>query len=360
VSENDLEPREEPHESHDADRAELADLLPVELFPPEFDATEPVDPIGAEPAAISTRNLTKRFDKQLALDKLDLEIPPGEIFGYIGPNGAGKTTTIRILSTLLEPTSGSASIHGVDVVEDPLEVKRLIGYMPDSFGVYDNMTLTEYLEFFLLAFKIDRARGKRVIEDVLALTDLGPHRDRLIATFSRGMLQRACLAKTLLHDPRVLILDEPASGLDPRARIEFRELLRELRAMGKTIFVSSHILTELATIATSIGILEAGKLVVAGAVEDVLRGIGTEREIIVRALDEDGAKKIARWLEPRPGVTKVSAEAREARFHLRGDDEALARIIEELVGSGYRFSGFSERSVDLEAAFLRLTRGELS
>src|SRR5690606_20045573 len=237
---------------------------------------------------------------------------------------------------------------------------RHIGYMPDSFGVYDNMTLTEYLEFFLLAFKIDRARGKRVIEDVLALTDLGPHRDRLIATFSRGMLQRACLAKTLLHDPRVLILDEPASGLDPRARIEFRELLRELRAMGKTIFVSSHILTELATIATSIGILEAGKLVVAGAVEDVLRGIGTEREIIVRALDEDGAKKIARWLEPRPGVTKVSAEAREARFHLRGDDEALARIIEELVGSGYRFSGFSERSLDIEAAFLRLTPGELS
>ena len=206
---------------------------------PSMISSEAAPQVGTEPAentaeiAVRIRGLTKAYSGTIALDNLDLEIRRGDIFGYIGPNGAGKTTTIRILAALLWPTSGSAEIEGVDVIKNPRSIKELVGYMPDSFGVYDNMTLHEYLDFFGAAYRIKSAKRKNVIRDVLALTDLDSKRDDQISAFSRGMKQRACLAKTLLHDPKVLILDEPASGLDPRARIEFRELLRELQNMGK-------------------------------------------------------------------------------------------------------------------------------
>ena len=252
---------------------------------------------------VRTSGLSKSYNGKKALDQLDLEIREGDIFGYIGPNGAGKTTTIRILAALLWPTSGSAEIHGVDVKRRPRRIKELVGYMPDAFGVYDNMSLWEYLDFFAAAYYIPRRKRKGVIDDVLSLTDLGPKRDDPVSAFSRGMKQRACLAKTLLHNPRVLILDEPASGLDPRARIEFRELLKELQRMGKTILVSSHILTELSTICTTVGIIEAGKLIAAGDVDAILGSLRTHRQFTLTLLDGSQTPLLERFLAKRAEVS---------------------------------------------------------
>jgi len=211
-------------------------------------------------ALIELHGLTKRYGNLTAVDDLTLTIEEGAVFGFIGPNGAGKTTTMRILTTLLRPTSGTARIAGHSVTDDPRAVRRAIGYMPDFFGVYEDMKVWEYLDFFAACYDIPAARRAGMIDDLLALVDLGPKRDAFVDTLSRGMKQRLCLARTLTHDPRVLILDEPASGLDPRARIEMRELLRALQDMGKTIFFSSHILSEVADICTSIGIIEHGRL----------------------------------------------------------------------------------------------------
>jgi len=314
----------------------------------------------APPVAVQIKGLTKAYEGQVALDKLDLEIREGEIFGYIGPNGAGKTTTLRILAALLWPTSGSAKIHGADVVREPRRIKELVGYMPDSFGVYDNMTLLEYLDFFAAAFRIVRSKRRRVIDDVLALTDLGSKRDDQVSAFSRGMKQRACLAKTLLHNPRVLILDEPASGLDPRARIEFRELLRELQKMGKTVIVSSHILTELSTICNTVGIIETGKLVAAGAVEDILRSLSTHREFTLDLLDRADSERAVGILEKAGGVEKVEPVGSSIRFSLQATEPEVAELIELLVSERIRFTAFQEERVDLETAFLTLTKGRLA
>ena len=205
-------------------------------------------------------NFTKRYNDLLAVDHLNLKIEAGEMFGFIGPNGAGKSTTIRFLATLLKATSGDGIVNGHRVSKDPLAVRRSVGYMPDGFGVYDGMKVWEFLDFFAVAYQLPRARRRQVIGDVMELLDLTGKRDAFVNGLSRGMKQRLCLAKTLVHDPPVLILDEPTSGLDPRARIEVKALFKELRRMGKTILISSHILTELADCCTSIGIIERGKL----------------------------------------------------------------------------------------------------
>ncbi|PIY39748.1 MAG: multidrug ABC transporter ATP-binding protein, partial [Armatimonadetes bacterium CG_4_10_14_3_um_filter_66_18] len=228
---------------------------------------------------VRIENLTKEYRKLRAVDDLSLTIEEGDAFGFIGPNGAGKTTTIRVLATLLAPTSGEAYIDSVSVTKEPAKVRNLVGYMPDFFGVYDDVKAWEYLDFFAAAHRVPAARRKRVIEDVLELTDLTGKRDAFVDDLSRGMKQRLCLAKTLLHDPKVLLLDEPASGLDPRARIELRELLKELRKMGKTIFISSHILPELAEFCNRIGILEQGKLVVSGPVHEIAAKVRTRNAL---------------------------------------------------------------------------------
>ena len=310
--------------------------------------------------AVRTRGLTKAYNGTMALDNLDLDIRRGDIFGYIGPNGAGKTTTIRILAALLWPTSGSAEIEGVDVIKNPRSIKELVGYMPDAFGVYDNMTLHEYLDFFGAAYRIKSARRKNVIRDVLALTDLESKRDDQISAFSRGMKQRACLAKTLLHDPKVLILDEPASGLDPRARIEFRELLRELQNMGKTILVSSHILTELSTICNTVGIIEKGKLVAAGDVSEILSSLRTHRQFNITLLEIADSTRAVSLIEKQPGVQKVEATGPELSIALDATEKEIATLLEKLVSENIRITEFREEMVDLETAFMTLTKGELA
>jgi ABC-2 type transport system ATP-binding protein len=309
--------------------------------------------------AIQTFGLSKSYDGHLALDSLDLRIAPSEIFGYIGPNGAGKTTTIRILAALLIPTHGTAQIHGIDVVKHPLEIKKLVGYMPDAFGVYDNMTLVEYLDFFASAYYIPRVQRRKVIDDVLDLTDLGPKRDDLVNAFSRGMKQRACLAKTLLHNPRVLILDEPASGLDPRARIEFRELLKELQKMGKTVVVSSHILTELSTICNTVGIIEAGKLVAAGNVREILGALRTSRVFTIDLLESVDIQRASEVLLEQRVVAEVERDGSSLRVTLDANEEETADLVDVLVAERVRFVNFSEEEIDLETAFMALTKGEL-
>ena len=315
---------------------------------------------GAGAVAVRIRDLTKVYDGKMALDRLNLEIRRGDIFGYIGPNGAGKTTTLRILAALLLPTRGSAEIEGVDVVREPRRIKELVGYMPDAFGVYDNMTLYEYLDFFGAAYRIPRSKRRQVIDDVLALTDLGTKRNDQVGVFSRGMKQRACLAKTLLHDPQVLILDEPASGLDPRARIEFRELLKELQRMGKTIVVSSHILTELSTICNTVGIIEAGKLVAAGAVDAILKSLRTQREFTVNLLERADSERALSLLKKQSGVQNPEAVGSSIRFAFQATEPEIAALIECLAAERVRFTSFREEMVDLETAFMTLTKGKLA
>ena len=237
------------------------------------------------PAIVETRDLTRRYGSMVALDQLNLEIPQGAIFGFIGPNGAGKTTTMRILTTLLPASGGEAWVAGHSVLKDPIGVRKVVGFMPDFFGVYDNMKVWEYLDFFGRSYSVTATRRASMIGELLNLVDLGHKRDEFVMTLSRGMKQRLSLARTMIHDPALLILDEPASGLDPRARIELRELLKELRALGKTVMISSHILTELAEMCTHIAIIERGHLLAAGDVQTILRSLQPHRTLELRVLD---------------------------------------------------------------------------
>src|SRR5947209_23300 len=240
-----------------------------------------IDTLEAAPATLDRRNrmnieirhLRKQYKDIVAVKELNLELEAGDIFGFIGPNGAGKTTTIKMLATLLTPTAGTAYIDGIDVVRNPEAVRAIVGYMPDFFGVYDDIKVWEYLDFFAAAYRIPRDKRPQIIDDVLTLTDLNVKKDAYVEELSRGMKQRLCLAKTLVHDPKVLLLDEPASGLDPRARIEIKELLKELKNMGKTIIISSHILPELADFCNKIGIIEQGEMIVSGDVSEIMRQV---------------------------------------------------------------------------------------
>src|SRR6476469_1431901 len=254
---------------------------------------------------VETRNLTKRYGKFVALNDLTLRIERGAIHGFIGPNGAGKTTTMRILSTLLEPSAGQAWVSGYEVTSHPYDVRRRIGYMPDFFGVYDNMKVWEYLDFFAASYNVPPAKRKPMIDDLLALVDLDAKKESFVDDSSRCMKQRLCLARTLVHEPDLLILDEPASGLDPHARIELRELLKELRSLGKTILVSSHILTELAEMCTHVAIIERGRLLVNGRVEDILQAMQPAREVYVRVLRR--APQAMFLLQNIQGVLSVQA-----------------------------------------------------
>lgn len=309
-------------------------------------------------AMIEIKGFTKRYKDLVAVRDLDLKIEQGEVFGFIGPNGAGKTTTIKTLATLLEPTSGTVHVDGVDVVSNPLEVRRIIGYMPDFFGVYDDVKVWEYLDFFAAAYKIPANKRKSIIDDVLELTDLTEKREAYVEGLSRGMKQRLCLAKTLVHDPKLLLLDEPASGLDPRARIEFRALLKELRAMGKTIFVSSHILPELADFCTSVGIMERGQLVVAGRVNDIIQKLEGHVWLDVRLTGEStNGDKAVGLLQAFPHVKEISAEGNHVIIGYTGTHEDLPAVLSHLVLAGLPVASFKQREADLEDVFLKVTKG---
>ncbi len=307
---------------------------------------------------IEVENLTKNYDGHWAVRGVSFSVQEGDIFGFIGPNGAGKTTSIRIISTLLEPTGGSVRVGGRSVIGDAEAVRRLIGYMPDNFGVYERITVWEYLDFFAAAYGLDRRRRAASIEGILELTDLGELRDRLTGALSKGMRQRLCLAKTLVHDPKVLILDEPANGLDPRARIEFRALLKELRAMGKTILISSHILTELSDICTSVAILERGRVVATGAIESIKKAL--HPGLVFRLEVLGGAEAAKGALADQPSVTVLKAEGDALRFQFSGTREQVPDLVRALVARGVPITGLHEEKTDLEGLFTNLTKGEVS
>jgi len=304
---------------------------------------------------IKTQELTKVYGDIRAVDNLTLELREGDVFGYIGPNGSGKTTTMRILATLLQPTWGEAYVCDYSIYTHPKEIRRLIGYMPDFFGVYDDMKVVEYLEFFAAAYRIKGAARRKVCEEMLALVDLGYKRDALVTSLSRGMTQRLGLARVLLHDPQVLLLDEPASGLDPRARIEIRTLLKELRARGKTIMVSSHILPELADVCNKIGIIERGVLLVSADVSEVMRRVRRQPVVQVGVVaDPDGAAKL---MAQHPAVEKIDPRDGHLLVTLREGTLDFSDLPTLLVQAGYKLTLFKEDEINLETAFMALTKG---
>jgi len=297
----------------------------------------------------------KDYGDFTAVERLNLKIEAGEMFGFIGPNGAGKSTSIRFLATLLKASRGEGVVNGYSVTRDPMNVRYSIGYMPDNFGVYDGMKVWEFLDFFAVAYRIGRTKRKQVINDVLELLDLGHKRDDFVNALSRGMKQRLCLAKTLVHDPPVLILDEPASGLDPRARVEVKALLKELRRMGKTILISSHILTELADCCTSIGIIERGQLLMNGPIQDVYRRIRRNRMVVVKFIEDmDRGLSI---LRSSPHTRDVQVEDHSATIELETDDEGVSALLNQLVGEGVRIRSFGEKEPTLEDVFMLVTKG---
>ena len=308
-------------------------------------------------AIVHAEGLVKRYDGTLAVAGLDLDVEQGEIFGLVGPNGAGKTTTLRILATLLAPTSGDAEIAGISVRRDPGAVRRLLGFMPDVFGVYDDMKVWEYLDFFARCYGIAPARRQQMIGDLLDLVDLGDKRDSYVQGLSRGMQQRLCLAHTLVHDPQVLLLDEPASGLDPRARVELRELLRELRSLGKTIVISSHILPELEELCTSVAIIDRGQVLAQGKVADIERRLRVGAVLRVRVLGDDAAAESARahFAEQTDVASAKVLDDGTVELGFRGDDEATARLLATAIRAGLAIVSFSRAASDLEELFLQVT-----
>lgn len=310
---------------------------------------------------IEVRALTHDFDGVVAVDDASFQVAEGDVFGFIGPNGAGKTTTIRVLATLLKPTAGDAFIDGVSVSEDPQRVRGLIGYMPDVFGVYENITVREYLEFFAGAYDIPRHQRRATIGGVMELCDLLSLEHRMVANLSKGMKQRLCLAKVLVHDPKVLILDEPASGLDPRARIELRALVQELREMGKTILVSSHILSELGDICNTVGIIEQGRMLACGPMRDMAARLDAGRGDQVVRLRIIGACEVAETLlTQHPAVVAVSRRGEEIQVACTGDERTVSQMVRLLVEGGVEVCEVVRETADLESIFLHLTQGRVS
>jgi ABC-2 type transport system ATP-binding protein len=306
-------------------------------------------------AVIKTVALTKRYGTLVALANLNLEIAEGDCFGFIGPNGAGKTTTIKILATLLQPTWGEARVCDYVVGYQSRSIRPLIGYVPDYFGAYEDMVVQEYLEFFAAAYNINGAQRAKIVKDVLELTDLAFKRDALVDGLSRGMKQRLSIARVLVHDPKVLLLDEPAGNLDPRARIEMRELLKELRRMGKTILISSHILPELADLCNTVGIIEQGELLYSGPVAEIVKRArgGTILIVgVVRGPDQAGA-----LLAAHPDVESVTANNGYLQVALKNGVSDFSFIAVELLAKGFQLNLLKEEEVNLETAFMRLTKG---
>ncbi len=316
-------------------------------------------------AAIRIQGLTKMYRGTTALRDLDLEIAAGDGFGFIGPNGAGKSTTIKILATLVRPTGGRAEVCGRDVVRAADDVKPLIGYMPDVLGIYDDMLVGEYLEFFAAAYRLRGDVRARRIAEVLELTELGPKRDAPVMGLSRGMGQRLGLARCLLHDPQVLLLDEPAAGLDPRARIEFKELVLQLRRMGKTLLISSHILSEIGSMCNTIGIIEQGRLLYAGPIDEARKRLGTERIVRVRvhepAEDERATNAVLDLFRGHPDVEALKPAGRgEVLVRVRAEVEDVSFLARDIVRADLRLLHLEETALSVEDIFLQVTKGKVA
>ncbi len=300
----------------------------------------------------------KDYGDFTAVQSINLKINAGEMYGFIGPNGAGKSTSIRFLATLLKATRGEGIVNGHSVTRDPMAVRQSVGYMPDNFGVYDGMKVWEFLDFFAVAYRIGKAKRKQVINDVLELLDLGHKRDDFVNGLSRGMKQRLCMAKTLVHDPPVLILDEPTSGLDPRARVEVKGIFKELRKMGKTILISSHILSELADCCTSIGIIERGQLLMHGPINEVYRRIRGNRTVEVKFVTnmEVGLSVI----RSSPHTRNVAIDVNSCVVELDTDDKGVSELLNQLVYNKVELRSFAEKDPTLEDVFMMVTKGLVS
>ncbi len=299
-------------------------------------------------------NLCKSYGKFRAVNDLNLHIPKGEIFGFVGPNGAGKTTTMRIICGLLDATSGKVYADGIDVIDRPKELKRKIGYMPDFFGVYDDLKVMEYLEFYASIYSIKGADSRKICQDLLELVDLTDKKDFYVDSLSRGMKQRLCLARSLVHNPELLILDEPASGMDPRARIEMKEILRTLKSMGKTILVSSHILPELAELCTAIGIIEKGRIVMSGTVDEITRKVYHTQTIRIKVIDR--LEEAIRVLQEYPdidGINPVGDNEVEASFN--GDEVFMNALLVRLIQNNIPVTAFNQLDGNLEDIFMKVT-----
>ena len=304
---------------------------------------------------IETRKLTKRYGNLIAVNEIDLSLKEGDVFGFIGPNGSGKTTTMRMIATLLNPDHGEAYVCGKSIYDDPREIRRLVGYMPDFFGVYDDMTVIEYLEFFASAYRINGPSRRKICEDKLELVDMAFKRDAMVNQLSRGQTQRIGLARTLLHEPQVLLLDEPASGLDPRARIEIRNLLKKLGEMKKTVIVSSHILPELADVCTRVGMIEKGNLIIDGYVDEVMRK--ARQQIMLQIRVKENLEKAAALLQQHDQVAKVDIVKGTIEATLKADTFDYSSIPTLLIHENYQLTLFREEEVNLETAFMALTKG---
>jgi ABC-2 type transport system ATP-binding protein len=316
---------------------------------------------------VEIEGLSKKFGKRTAVDSLSLSIESGEIFGLVGPNGAGKTTTMRMLVTLLKPDKGEMRVGGYSVRKSPREVRRLLGFMPDTFGVYGDMTVWEYLDFFGACYKIPAPQRTALIRDLLELVDIAHRRDDTVDTLSRGLKQRLGLARVLIHDPNVLVLDEPASGLDPRARVEIRELLLEVARLGKTILFSSHILADVSELCTRVGIMEEGKLVALGTLDELGQRLTPHRLVRVAFLPTIEREEARAVLSRLPGVMEArrldgleSADWPSLEIEFNGDDASLHRLLAAMLEQGLPVVRFSEETQNLEEVFLRATRGIVS
>ncbi|MFO0924645.1 MAG: ABC transporter ATP-binding protein [Pirellulales bacterium] len=306
---------------------------------------------------IKTIGLTKKYGDMYAIRDIDLDLKEGDLFGFIGPNGAGKTTTMRIIATLLTPTSGEAYVCNYSIYTHPKEIRRLVGFMPDFFGVYDDMTVIEYLEFFAAAYRIQGPARRKRCDEMLEIVDLDFKRDAYANTLSRGQTQRLGLARVLLHDPAVLLLDEPLSGLDPRARIEMRNLLRRLGQMGKTIIVSSHILPELADICNKVGIIDRGRLGWNAEVAEVMRQVRSRMVVLIEMVDAKDHDRAAALLEQHPSVDQVAMEKGRIRVTLKANIEDYSDLASQLISAQFRLKHFGEEEINLESAFMALTKG---
>ncbi len=314
-------------------------------------------PLDKTQPLLQTQALTKQYGDVTALDSLDLTVHRGEVFGYIGPNGSGKTTTFRILCGLLDPTSGSAAIAGKDVLGNKDLIKQLVGYLPDNFGVYPTLQVWEYLDFFASAYRIPKKLRPERIDRCLTIANAMPFREKLMGALSRGMKQRVGIAKTLLHDPEVLILDEPAATIDPRARVEMRRLLRDLADLGKAVLVSSHILPELADVCDTVGILSAGKMVAYGPVRDILKSVRQQRLVEIQVLKF--VKEAREVLTSAPGTWEPVADGigeNVLRYSVTADDTQMAQTLLQLLKKGIPVANFSEIPADLEDVFMSLTK----
>ncbi len=306
---------------------------------------------------IELRRLHRFFGQTRAVDDVSFEVPRGSVFGYIGPNGAGKTTSMRILATLDMPTAGDAYVDGFSVVNDPDRVRRRLGFMPDYFGTYSNVNVQEYLDFFARAYGMRGRQRLRGIDYVMQFTGLDALANKPVDGLSKGMKQRLCLGRAMIHDPAVLILDEPAAGLDPRARIQLREMIRNLADEGKTVLVSSHILTELAEMCDLVGIIEQGQLLAVGSVEEIHQTLQPERTVEIRVLDD--AANLVQRLAARDDVRDVFYEGQLVRLVHRGDHQSEADLLREIVESGFRVVSFGSRATSLEDVFMKVTEGKV-